>query len=349
MRHIDSTVRIDIRPYEDRDENAVLELLRESLGGGPAGNRSPGFFRWKHLHNVFGPSFILVAEADERLVGLRAFMQWRFAAGATMVPAVRAVDTATHPDYQRRGIFSRLTLAALEILRDRTDLVFNTPNEKSLPGYLKMGWRVAEEIRPWVRLRKVLPVVRALTFPQRWEIAKPAARIPVEAEPAVEALRDEDAMSRLLGGIDGRGTAREERLHTQRDVAYLRWRYVATPDLDYRAVRITQGGVLRGLGLFRVRPRGVLWECSIAEVLVSRGDARSAGAVLKEIVRSSPADYVTCRFPTGSTPATAARKHGFFPAPQRASFVVNPLNGGVRPDPLDGRSWALTLGDLEVF
>src|SRR6478736_1311829 len=124
---------IELRPYEDRDEPAVLSLLQASLGGGPAGSRPGEFFRWKHLRSPFGPSYMLVAEADGRLVGLRAFMRWRFVAGDVTLHAMRAVDTATHPEFQGRGIFSALTRRALDDLRGQADLIFNTPNEKSLP------------------------------------------------------------------------------------------------------------------------------------------------------------------------------------------------------------------------
>ena len=62
------------------------------------------------------------------------------------------MDTATHPDFQRRGIFSRLTEAAVEAARDDgVDLVFNTPNEKSGAGYLKMGWQEVGPIGVMVR------------------------------------------------------------------------------------------------------------------------------------------------------------------------------------------------------
>ena len=144
---------ISLRPYREEDESAVLELLDASLGGGPVGRRPPSFFRWKHMSNPFGRSFMLVAEDDGRIVGLRAFMRWRFQAGDRELLAVRAVDTATHPDYQGQGIFSRLTLAALDELGGQVDLVFNTPNEKSLPGYLKMGWRPVGQVPIRVRVR----------------------------------------------------------------------------------------------------------------------------------------------------------------------------------------------------
>ena len=56
--------------------------------------------------------------------------------------AVRAVDTITAPEARGRGVFTRFTLAILsnEITRDDdVSFVFNTPNDQSRPGYLKMG------------------------------------------------------------------------------------------------------------------------------------------------------------------------------------------------------------------
>src|SRR5437588_8597230 len=147
-----SDVRYEVRPYQDQDETQVLALLAASLGGGPAGRRPAEFFRWKHFRNPFGRSLMLVAEADGHIVGLRAFMRWTFVAGDSVVRAARAVDTATHPAHQGRGIFSHLTLRAIDVLRaDGTQLIFNTPNEKSLPGYLKMGWSAVGVVP--VRLR----------------------------------------------------------------------------------------------------------------------------------------------------------------------------------------------------
>ena len=69
-----------------------------------------------------------------------------------MLRAVRAVDTATDPDYQGRGLFTRLTLQAIDELRaEGVDFVFNTPNDQSRPGYLKMGWQVVGTLPTHVR------------------------------------------------------------------------------------------------------------------------------------------------------------------------------------------------------
>jgi GNAT superfamily N-acetyltransferase len=330
------------RSYRDNDEAQVLELLTDTLGGGPTGERSSQFFRWKHLDNPFGRSHLMVAEADGRIVALRSFMRWRFVAGDLVLRGVRAVDTATHADYQRRGIFTKLTRDGLEDLAGEIDFVFNTPNELSLPGDLRLGWqevgRVPISIRIGHPLRMLLGVRSGTSRTLR-------PRPSVEAETAGQALVD-SGLPLLLAEAAGR---RGARIATPRDLEYLRWRYAEAPVLDYRALREEKGGRLAGLALFRVRPRGALWETTVAEVIVRPGDGATARSLLSRVAGAADVDHLTCHFPAGSASARGARRAGFLRTPARMTFAVNPLNSAVQPDPTELRSWALTLGDLEVF
>ena len=139
------TCAFDIRPYDSAAGAACLDLLGATRPGSDSGHRNSDFWTWKHSANPFGVSEGLCAvdPATQRLVGLRILMKWTLQApDGTRVRAARAVDTATHPEYRRRGIFATLTRGALtELASHRVDLIFNTPNEMSLPGYLQLGWR----------------------------------------------------------------------------------------------------------------------------------------------------------------------------------------------------------------
>jgi GNAT superfamily N-acetyltransferase len=331
---------IGIRQFEAADEGPVLELLEAALGGGPAGRRPPDFFRWKHWQSPFGPSSMLVAEANGCVVGLRAFMRWRFEAGGRSVRAARAVDTATHPDYQGRGVFSRLTRAALEQLQGEVDLVFNTPNGSSLPGYRKLGWREVGRLPVGVRVRRPLRLARGLRAPAGPRSPKPH----VMAQPAARVLERSELVAPLLAEIQPKD---DVRLRTPKDLAYLRWRYGDAPLLSYAAVAEEQGGRCQGLAVFRVRPRAGAWESTIAELLVPPGDRRTAWRLLRRVAAAAPVDHLTLRA-TDQTALTAATS-GFLPAPGGIRFVVKALADSVRPDPADPRAWALPLGDLEVF
>ena len=64
-------------------------------------------------------------------------------------------------------MFSRLTRAALDALDGQVDLVFNTPNGKSGPGYLKLGWREVGRVPVAVRVRRPLRLLTARRGPAR--------------------------------------------------------------------------------------------------------------------------------------------------------------------------------------
>ena len=338
---------VTTRAYRDGDEPAILELLSMSLGPGPVGRRTPEFFRWKHLDNPFGPSFLLLAESADRIVGFRAFMRWRFRVGDRYVRAVRAVDTATHPQHRGAGIFSRLTEQALNELQGGAELVFNTPNEKSLPGYLKLGWRTVGRIPVAIRVRRPLPFLRdARRLRSNAAASRPSRPEPgIEAETAAEALAD-PGLPALLGEAGAAATAR---LATPRDAVFLGWRYGSTPMLEYHGVREHVGGALAGVALFRVRRRGSLWEASVADIIVRPGDVWTARRLLRRVARAASVDHVACSFPLGSEQARAARGPAILRPRGGPTLTAKAVRGDLRPDPYECRSWALCLGDLEVF
>jgi GNAT superfamily N-acetyltransferase len=333
---------IDLRAYRPEDEPGVLGLLGASLGGGPAGERPPEFFRWKHFANPFGSSYMLLAESEGRIAGLRAFMRWRWVAGGRTFSAVRAVDTATHPDFQGKGIFSKLTLRALDDLRaEGVDFVFNTPNPASLAGYLKMGWSIVGQAPIRIRVRR--PIRFATRF--RGDDKEPGVVPVVDAPTAAEVLGRAQGLSELLA----EAASPDPRLRTPRDATYLAWRYGDAPLLDYRAVAETEAGTLRGLAIFRVRPRGGLWETTLSELIARPGDRSTARRLLGRVRRSTAVDHLACHFASGTVADAAIRGSGFMKAPRGITFVVNPLQDELVPDPHALGSWALSVGDLEVF
>ena len=312
------------------DRPAMLALCRTSLGWS-SGDRDEAFFAWKHDANALGPSPSWVAEADGTLVGLRVFLRWRFAderGGA--VTAVRAVDTATDPGWRGRGIFSALTLGALpDLAEDGVDLVFNTPNDKSMPGYLKMGWSQLGRVPVVMRVRSIASVPRLRT-------ARTAAALwsePVDAgEPATHMFDDHDAVGALLATA-----GRPGRFVTDRTPAFLRWRYSFEP-LHYRALPLGEslsGGVI----VFRVRRRGGAREATICDVVAPPG-AR-LGRAFRHIARRTGADYLL------ASSSSAGPQAGFLPAPGLGPMLTwKPVCRAAIPAMA---GLGLVLGDIELF
>ena len=126
----------------EQDTEKVTQLLKAEFGS----QFSKDFFLWKHQQNPFGSSFGLVAvnESNE-VIGVRLFLWWKFLINNEVKTAIRPVDTTTDKKYRGMGIFKKLTLQGIEELNGQYNFIFNTPNNNSLPGYLKMGWQVPKK------------------------------------------------------------------------------------------------------------------------------------------------------------------------------------------------------------
>lgn len=312
---------VRVRAFEKSDLPEVLEVLRLSLGE-PAGlARTPRLFAWKHLDNPFGHSLMLVAEEGSRIVGFRAFMQWQLATpGGHLLRCVRAVDTATHPDVQRRGIFRMLTLSGIEqATSDGIDLIFNTPNRQSGPGYLTMGWREIGRVGAMVR--------------PSWRLLG-SSRHRHEWAPAVRPVSEAD-LERLLGLADRlpRG------LRTPRTRDYLHWRFTAHPTGLYFSARSAEGMALGRAHLRRGRRELVISE------LFGAGSPRAARA-LRAATRP---DYTVAWFSAGSSERAWAVRSGIVPIPgfTALTLVARPLRE--LPVDLSWANWDLSLGDLELL
>jgi len=186
---------LTIRRATAADRPEILALLAASLGRDGTDARYEALFAWKHELNAFGRSPTWLACDGDRVAGIRVLMPWEFRRGELTIRAVRAVDTATHPDYQGRGIFTRLTLHAIEELRaEGVDFVFNTPNDQSRPGYLKMGWQVVGQIPVAVRVRNPLAarrMVAARVPAGKWSLDT-AAGVPLWTADAVAVAEPPD-------------------------------------------------------------------------------------------------------------------------------------------------------------
>jgi GNAT superfamily N-acetyltransferase len=140
-----------IREASESDIDGILKVLKASLGE-VSSKKTREVWNYKHINNPFGKSLVLIAIVNGEIVGVRAFMRWQWQLGSKVYSCFRAVDTATDPNFQGKGIFKKLTLKALDLgIKEKSNFVFNTPNSQSRPGYLKMGWKVVGKVPVYIR------------------------------------------------------------------------------------------------------------------------------------------------------------------------------------------------------
>ena len=312
---------MSVRMFTDKDLPAVLDLLRDSLGETASLKRTPQLFAWKHLENPFGRSIMLVSHVGSTITGFRAFMRWelRTPDGRT-IRCVRAVDTATHPDHRRLGIFSKLTRAAIEAATDEgVHLVFNTPNPRSGAGYLKMGWTEVGTLRPMASPAK--GILRRGGTPD--ELPDPADFVDPVLPITPRSIPDRDALG----------------LRTPRSDEYHAWRFTSHPTARYVQVESPSATAIA-----RLAYRG-----SRRELLVSEVYGDGMRQVISRSRRVANTSYVGAFFSKGTPERSAAARAGLAPVPRAGlTLMVRPLRElGIDVGSLS--SWDLSLSDLELL
>lgn len=311
----------------------AIAVCGEALGWDDA-HPNEDFFRWKHLENGFGESYVWIARdpGSGRIAGVRPMMRWRLVhRDGRRLEMVRAVDTATAPDYQGRGIFSTLTTRAVDDMSAAgVGAVFNSPNHKSAPGYLKLGWREIGELTITMRPASVHGVAglpSARTAADKW------------GEPCTSGHHPADVFADEAGTAAAlRATPRPRGWSTDHDVATLRWRFGFEP-LNYR-VALVGSSVSEGLLVYRVRRRGGLRELDVNEVIGNVAAPRLARMVHR-IARQTRADLIL------STPTSAGVRSGLVPVPRLGPLLTwRPLAFETVPS---AGELSLSMATLELF
>jgi len=319
---------MEIKASTAADLPQMINLLKESLGEGLV-PKSETYFDWKHISNPFGPSKILLAWEDGKIVGLRAFMRWRWQSGNESVEAVRAVDTATDPAYQGRGIFKKLTMQAVqECKQEGVGLVFNSPNPISLQGYLKMGWYITGRMPIYVGPGSMAPVKFSEKVLERaytqYDTGKAFAKLSANWQLPFDQLL----------------------LHTPISPGYLKWRYQDCPVLKYGA--IVEPGKFGFV--FRLKKANRFTELRVCELWTETDSAtKSAKKALRKLIRETRPAMVSCA-PSPLYAQDQKRPLGLFgpfkkgPVTTLRPLALNKLNTFEQ-----FYQWRPSIGSMELF
>jgi GNAT superfamily N-acetyltransferase len=319
---------MEVVQYHSDDLPEIIELMKGSLGEGLI-PKSEAYFIWKHVKNPFGKSKILLAKEDGKIVGLRAFMKWQWESKTSTITAVRAVDTATDPAFQGKGIFKKLTLQAVEECKTENDgFVFNTPNTISIQGYLKMGW---------------------FSIGRMPLLIGPGSLIPrFYKEQFIEKIYEQYQSEKAIGSLPAswKVNPADVLMHTPINKTYLHWRYNDCPIVKYGTI-IESGkfGIV-----FRLKKINRFIELRICEIWTE--DDKMAGVAVKalrKLIRNIRPAMVSC----APSPLFASGK-------KKIPGLFGPVKKGpittLRPLAIDKLNtfeqfyqWSPSIGSMELF
>lgn len=128
-----------IRPYRPPDDSSFRTLINACYGD--KGVSEELFCHW-HFGLKGAVQGMMLAEADEGVVGIQPMEIVPHRLAGRPILAGILTGVMVHPAWRRQGVFSRLVRACEErAWGEGASLVWTMPNDRSRPGFLKLGYR----------------------------------------------------------------------------------------------------------------------------------------------------------------------------------------------------------------
>ncbi len=312
-----------LREAKIEDIPNIVNVLKLSLGEQDL-PLSKEIWIFKHLENPFGNSMVFIAEEDNKIIGVRAFMRWKWQLNDKEFESFRAVDTATHPEYQGKGIFKKLTMKAVEEAKLNGDyFIFNTPNDQSRPGYLKMGWEAVNKLK----------VALKPAYYSFWKINNNNFSY------AVSVNCERLAIQNLCTSWN-RKLQLNQTLFTPKSESFLKWRYEENPLQKYEVIARED----LYLAVY-VKKRKSLKELRISECLYTETSSYKINTLISSLSKKFGAQIISY------SPEFLSLGGNLVNANIGPVLTIKNLNLSIQENSKFNKieSWSYSLGDLELF
>jgi hypothetical protein len=343
-----------------QDSEAILTLFREAIQA-PI---EPDVWKWKYSDNPFGPSVVWVGAdlADEKkLGGQYAVIPTDLIIGGTRVPAAQSVDTMTHPNYARQGMFTELARRTYATCAERgVQVVFGFPNDNSYPGFVKsLSFRNIGNVRFLVRpsryerlLSMRMPKILSRTLAPLLNLGTTliygALRATASSNNGWRAVSYDYSDPEINSRLDALAGHSEFGAH--RTAAYLKWKFADRPDQKYVTTLIEKNGELMGLAVTKLR-LGQINKGYIG-IVVARSPSpklfrRIVAAAERDLVKRG-ADIVIAAFFESSPIISTLMKMGYFRTKRIMRVIVRILDPKIELDRFVNKC-EFSLGDFDTF
>jgi len=157
----------------DQDHLARYSALFGACFPG-VGKFTPDYLAWLYLANPDGKALGFDAWDGERLAAHYVCVPARAWVEGREVPVLLSLNTATHPDYQGKGLFTKLAAMTFEAgMAAGYDGVYGVANANSTPGFVrKLGFQLVRPLEARIGLGGLRHAPKApareLSFERSW-------------------------------------------------------------------------------------------------------------------------------------------------------------------------------------
>jgi GNAT superfamily N-acetyltransferase len=318
---------LTLRPWRDEDEAGMLALQKEVLGD--RGILDPAIFDWQYRRNPEGRAVIFCCEDPEgRIAAQYAVIPIPLRVKGTRIAGSLSLNTATHPNYRHRGLFTETAMAVYEELEQRgVAYTLGFPNENSYPGFVrKLGF--SDLGRPTF----LVYIFDPIGFIAGKDVADKWPKLTTLVSKLTNKLRRKRntpvRTHELLTFEQSRMQDLWEPAHVivAADAKWLAWRYIENPIADYKI--IAAGDVKDLDGLVVLKESVQTWRGRIGYIMefMLKREARLevAQALIGRAIADFEADGCTavCFLASpGSRKVNLLKRCGFWEVPRRFNRV----------------------------
>ncbi len=351
-----ATAAYHIRPYTPADARGVRAVIEAAYGE----SADPeAVYNWWSGGCGVGATGYMVAEVDGQVVGAQPMELFPYLDGPQELLGAVFTGVAVHPGFRRLGIFTALVRACeAEAWRRGAAFVTTMPNERSRPGFIKMGYQ--DLGRRHLLMRLLRPAALGGAFvPALGQVMGGMAglgqRLIVRARGTQGiSVGEVKAPSEGWAALFQSTAARGGGPWIRRSSEWLRWRYVGMPLRSYRFFEAHDANSGLVAAAVTTQERRSRLQLAYVMELAAKDDA-AAGALLAVVYRALEGDGVHAVAAVVSSPAAVRTLHfaglARVPswAPVKRFYSVARFNPD-RASPDRWKSiegWQQTLGDWD--
>jgi len=341
------------RPFNKNDQEKIAELYKN------VHSRPFELHEWKwQFQGAFAEEgYIWVADHQGTLAGQYATVPIRMQIANQNIKGALSLDTMTHSDFRKQGIFVTLAKEVYNQLGSKdVKLVYGFPNENSFRGFIKhLDFVVLENLPALTRPLNISEILRSkirngvvarlvgtpvqTVFDVLFKRKIGSRDIKIEQKP--EFPKEVDQLFRELSP--------EFPNLVIRDYSYLKWRYDQNPQHNYDNFFGYRSGKLAGFCVCSRTERKGITIGLIVDLFASPSDEELIASLVKTAIQRFSKQkmmLVSCMLTKESPFKKILNKLGFIFPIKRFPFIIRrntddlDINNLITP-----RNWHITYGD----
>ncbi|MGC4057591.1 MAG: GNAT family N-acetyltransferase [Chitinophagaceae bacterium] len=288
-------MEFQIRPTDTADFSRLTDMFALCLGR----RVDDSYFRWKYLENPSGPVVAFEAFEQDNIAAFYGVIPECYADGQEKFLAYQSMDTMTHPNYQKKGLFVKLakhTYAAVQAKHPEL-LIVGVPGSNSFHGFVnKLDWKHLIDI-PYIFTHRAAFTARNIFRRDR-----------------TVQITELSSFTEDIQGFLDRFYATQKMIRPVYDVATLNWKVFRHPFKTFKVLSLKRDSRIEGLMIYSKENNRIKIE------LADFSHSESSDILLREglsrIFEDNPqAQWLFTWEPTRKDLKTAYRKAGLLKNP----------------------------------